>query len=60
MSVAMVVLLILLGLAAMAAITGTVVLVIRDGQGRIPLEPPVQPWTAGNLPSRPYFTLRRI
>lgn len=60
MSVAMVVLLILLGLAALAAITGTVVLVLRDGRGEIPPEPPVQPWTAGTLPSRPYATLRRI
>ena len=56
----MVVLLILLGLAALAAITGTVVLVLRDGRGEIPPEPSVQPWTAGTLPSRPYATLRRI
>ncbi|GGI67525.1 hypothetical protein [Pseudarthrobacter scleromae] len=60
MSVAMGVLLILLGLAALAAAAGTVVLVIRDGLGRIPLEPPAQDWTAGTLPSRPYSTLRRI
>jgi hypothetical protein len=60
MSVAMVVVLILLGLASVAAMVGTVVLVIRDGRGQIPLEPPVKPWTAGNLPSRPYSTLRRI
>lgn len=60
MSVAMAVALILLALALLAAMVGTVVLVIRDGQGQIPLEPSVQPWTAGTLPSRPYSTLRRI
>jgi hypothetical protein len=60
MSIAMAVVLILLGLASVAAAIGTVVLVIKDGRGEIPLEPPVRPWTAGNLPSRPYSTLRRI
>ncbi len=60
MSVAMAVALILLALALLAAMVGTVVLVIRDGRGQIPLEPSVQPWTAGTLPSRPYSTLRRI
>jgi hypothetical protein len=60
MSVAMVVVLILLGLASLVAMVGTVVLVIRDGRGQIPLEPSFKPWTAGNLPSRPYSTLRRI
>jgi hypothetical protein len=56
----MAVVLILLGLASLAAVIGTVVLVIKDGRGQIPLEPSVRPWTAGNLPSRPYSTLRRI
>jgi hypothetical protein len=56
----MVVVLILLGLASLAGMVGTVVLVIRDGRGQIPLEPSDKPWTAGNLPSRPYSTLRRI
>ena len=60
MSVAMVVVLILLGLASLAAMVGTVVLVIRDGRGQIPLEPSDKPWTAGNLPSRPYSPLRRL
>lgn len=60
MTVAMAVVLILLGLASLAAMVGTVVLVIKDGRGQIPLEPPVRPWTAGSLPSRPYSTLRRI
>ncbi len=60
MSVAMAVVLILLGLASVAAMVGTVVLVVKDGRGQIPLEPSIQPWTAGSLPSRPYSTLRRI
>ena len=60
MPVAVAVLLILLGLAALAAIAGTVVLVIRDGRGEIPLEPSIRPWSAGMLPSTPYSTLRRV
>ncbi|TLM82067.1 hypothetical protein FDW84_16560 [Pseudarthrobacter sp. NamE5] len=60
MSMALAVLLILLGLASLAAIAGTVVLVIRDGRGEIPPEPSIRPWSAGTLPSRPYSTLRRI
>ncbi|MFN3924760.1 MAG: hypothetical protein ACK4K6_14100, partial [Pseudarthrobacter sp.] len=52
--------LVLLGLLSLPPAAGTVVLVIRDGLGRIPLEPPAQDWTAGTLPSRPYSTLRRI
>lgn len=60
MTVSVAVFLILLGLAALAAIAGTVVLVIRDGRGKIPLEPPVKPWTAGTLPSVPYSKLRRV
>ena len=60
MSAAVFVLLILLGVAAVAAIAGTVVLVIRDGRGEIPPEPSIRPWTAGTLPSRPYSTLPKI
>ncbi|SLK07508.1 hypothetical protein [Arthrobacter sp. P2b] len=60
MSVALAVFLILLGLASLAAIAGTVALVIRDGRGQIPLEPSIRPWTAGALPSRPYSTLPKI
>lgn len=58
MSVAMAVVLILLGLVSLAAMIGTVVLVIRDGRGHTPVEPSVRPWMAGNLPSRPYSTVR--
>lgn len=58
MSVAMAVVLIFLGLVSLAAMIGTVVLVIRDGRGHIPVEPSVLPWRAGNLPSRPYSTIR--
>lgn len=43
MSVAMAVVLILLGLVSLAAMIGTVVLVIRDGRGHIPVEPSVRP-----------------
>jgi hypothetical protein len=58
MSLAMAVVLIFLGLVSLAAMIGTVVLVIRDGRGKIPLEPSDRPWTAGHLPSRPYSTIR--
>lgn len=58
MSVAMAVVLIFLGLVSLAAMIGTAVLVIRDGRGHIPVEPSVRSWTAGNLPSRPYSTIR--
>ena len=58
MSVAMIVVLIFLGLASLSAIIGTVVLVIRDGRGRIPLEPTEQRWTPGTLPNRPYSAIR--
>jgi hypothetical protein len=58
MSLAVVILLTLLGLASMAAVIGTVVLVIRDGRGEIPVEPSDESWTAGNLPSRPYAAIR--
>ena len=60
MSLALVIALVLMGVICLAAALGAVVLVIRDGRGEIPLEPPVRPWMAGNLPSRPYSTLPRI
>lgn len=53
-----VVLLLVLAAASVLAIAGTVVLVWRDGHGRIPLEKSERPWTAGNLPSVPYSLLR--
>lgn len=58
MSLAVVILLTLLGLASVAAMIGTVVLVIRDGRGEIPVEPSDESWTAGNLPSRSYARIR--
>lgn len=58
MSAATAVVLILLGWASLVAMMGTIVLVIRDGRGQIPLEPPDESWMAGNLPSRPYSTIR--
>ena len=51
-------LLILLAAAALFAVVGTVVLVVRDGRGLIPLEESERPWTAGNLPSLPYSLIR--
>ncbi|WP_346925330.1 hypothetical protein [uncultured Arthrobacter sp.] len=53
-----VVLLIILAAVSLLAIVGTVVLVIRDGRGHIPVEKSERPWTAGNLPSVPYSQVR--
>ncbi|MDI2035733.1 hypothetical protein [Paenarthrobacter nitroguajacolicus] len=60
MSLALVVALVLMGLVCVAAAIGAAVLVVRDGRGQIPPEPPIRPWTAGHLPSRPYATLDRV
>jgi len=53
-----VVLLIVLAAVSLVAIVGTVVLVVRDGRGQIPVEKSERPWTAGNLPSVPYSLVR--
>ncbi|HSO91817.1 MAG TPA: hypothetical protein VLR70_11760 [Arthrobacter sp.] len=53
-----VVLLIVLAAVALFAIVGTVVLVVRDGRGHLPVEKSDRPWTAGNLPSLPYSLVR--
>ena len=58
MTGSIVVLLIILAAVALLAVVGTVVLVIRDGRGQIPLEKSERPWTAGNLPSVPYSLVR--
>ena len=58
MTGSVVVLLIILAAVALYAIVGTVVLVVRDGRGHIPLEKSDRPWTAGNLPSLPYSQIR--
>ena len=58
MSGSIVVLLLILAVVAVYAIIGTVVLVIRDGRGLIPVEKSDRPWTAGNLPSLPYSLVR--
>lgn len=58
MTGSIVVLLIILAAVYLFAIVGTVVLVVRDGRGLIPLEKPDRPWTAGNLPSLPYSQIR--
>ena len=58
MTGSVVVLLIILAAVALYAIVGTVVLVVRDGRGHIPIEKSDRPWTAGNLPSLPYSLVR--
>jgi hypothetical protein len=52
------VLLIILAAVAVLGVVSTVVVVIRDGRGRIPAEKSERPWMAGNLPSLPYSLLR--
>jgi hypothetical protein len=52
------VLLIILAAVALLGVVSTVVVVIRDGRGQIPVEKSERPWTAGNLPSLPYSLLR--
>ncbi|MET1065358.1 MAG: hypothetical protein ABWX85_10350 [Arthrobacter sp.] len=51
-------LLLILAAVALLAIVGTVVEVIRDGRGHVPVEKSDRPWTAGNLPSMPYSLVR--
>ena len=43
---------------ALLGIIGTVVAVVRDGRGRVPVERSERPWMAGNLPSVPYSVWR--
>ena len=42
------------------AAVATVVAVIRDGRGHTPLERSTRAWSAGNLPSEPYASLRSL
>jgi flagellar basal body-associated protein FliL len=58
MSGSIVVVLVILAVIAALAIVGTVVVVLRDGRGNVPSEPPQRPWAAGNLPSLPYSLIR--
>jgi hypothetical protein len=58
MTGSIVVVLLFFAAVSVLAIIGTLVLVWRDGRGRIPLEPSVRPWMAGNLPSVPYSVWR--
>ncbi|WP_427133420.1 hypothetical protein [Pseudarthrobacter sp. S9] len=58
MSGSIVVVLFVLAAVSLLAIAGTVVLVWRDGHGRIPLERSDRPWKAGDLPSLPYSLMR--
>ena len=58
MSGSIVVVLIILAIIAAVAVIATVRVVLRDGRGRVPIEPSQWPWTAGNLPSQPYSLIR--
>ena len=49
----------LLALMVYAAVA-TIVAVVRDGRGHTPPVRSISPWTAGNLPSEPYASLRSL
>jgi hypothetical protein len=51
--------LLLAGLMVYAAVA-TIVAVIRDGRGHTPPVRSTRSWTAGNLPSEPYASLRTL
>jgi hypothetical protein len=53
-----VVVLLFLAAVAVVAMVSTVVVVLRDGRGRLPRERSERPWMAGNLPSVPYSLWR--
>ncbi|WP_427004409.1 hypothetical protein [Pseudarthrobacter sp. H2] len=53
-----VVVLLLLAAVTLLGVIGTVVVVVRDGRGRVPAERSDRPWMAGNLPSVPYSLWR--
>ena len=53
-----VVVLLLLAAVTLLGVIGTVVVVVRDGRGRVPAERSDRPWMAGNLPSVPYSVWR--
>lgn len=42
------------------AVAATLVAVFRDGRGHTPPIRSTRPWTAGNLPSEPYASLRSL
>ena len=51
--------LLLAGLVVYAAVA-TFLAVFRDGRGHTPPVRSTRPWTAGNLPSEPYASLRSL
>jgi hypothetical protein len=53
-----VVVLLFLAAVTLLGVIGTVVVVVRDGRGRLPRERSDRPWMAGNLPSVPYSLWR--
>lgn len=58
MSGPIVVVLIFFAVVALVGAIGTVVVVVRDGRGKLPREASDQPWMAGDLPSVPYSVWR--
>jgi hypothetical protein len=58
MSGSIVVVLLILAVLGLVAIARTVVVVVRDGRGQLPVERSDRPWMAGNLPSVPYSVWR--
>lgn len=60
MSVSVAILLLILGIASLIAMIGTVVTVMHDGRQQLPPEPSQEPWKAGNLPSVPYSMIKEL
>ena len=58
MTGSIIVVLLFLAAVALLGVIGTVVVVVRDGRGRVPAERSDRPWMAGNLPSVPYSVWR--
>jgi hypothetical protein len=58
MTGSIIVVLLFLAAVALLGVIGTVVVVVRDGRGRVPAERSERPWMAGNLPSVPYSVWR--
>jgi hypothetical protein len=58
MTGSIVVVLLFFAAVALLGVIGTVVVVVRDGRGRVPRERSERPWMAGNLPSVPYSVWR--
>ena len=51
-------LIILLAVVVAPALTATIVAIRRDGRGHTPPVRSIRPWSAGDLPSEPYASMR--